>query len=63
MHVYFVATDKTSVENEVIKDIKPERLLCSYFYFRTKSFKGYIEKIGYKPLILLDSGAYSAWTT
>ncbi|HBV97431.1 MAG: hypothetical protein JL50_08330 [Peptococcaceae bacterium BICA1-7] len=63
MKVYFVVSDKSSYETQAIKEVQPERILCSYFYFRTKKLSDYIEKIGYSPMILLDSGAYSAWTT
>lgn len=42
--------------------VKPPRLLLSYFYFRNKPLKQFVEKLGYQPEIMLDSGAYSAWT-
>lgn len=60
--IYHVATDKSSAENEALKQVKPERLLLSYFYFRNKPLDQFIEKIGYTPEIFLDSGAYSAYT-
>lgn len=63
MKVYFVATDNKSSENIVISEVKPDNLLCSYFYFRTKKLKDFCDRLGYKPQIMLDSGAYSAWTT
>jgi hypothetical protein len=63
LHLYFVVTDKTSEEVEVIRVVRPKRLLASYFYFRTKGIGNLFEKIGYKPEILLDSGAFSAWNT
>jgi hypothetical protein len=63
LKLYFVVTDKGSEEVEVIKRLKPPRLLASYFYFRTKGFGNLTEKIGYEPEILLDSGAFSAWST
>jgi len=59
--IYFVSTD-TKVENETIKKVKPEGILQSYYYFKNKSIKKWIEKIGYKPDIILDSGAFSAWS-
>lgn len=46
----------------MIRKIKPERLLCSYWYFRNKTLASFCEAIGYVPEILLDSGAYSAYT-
>jgi hypothetical protein len=61
--LYFVVTDKGSEEVEVIRQLRPPRLLASYFYFRTKGVRNLIEKIGYQPEILLDSGAFSAWST
>lgn len=63
MDLYFVVSGRTSVETEAIKEVKPDRLLCSYFYFRTRNLSDYLEQLEYKPKILLDSGAYSAWTT
>lgn len=63
MEVYFVGTNRSSVETQAIRETKPQKLLCSYFYFRTKGFKEYIERIQYKPSIMLDSGAWSAFTT
>jgi hypothetical protein len=63
MKLYFVVTDKGSEEVEVIRRLKPPKLLASYFYFRTKGIANLVEKLGYQPEILLDSGAYSAWST
>jgi hypothetical protein len=42
--------------------VKPLYLLCSYFYFKNKPIQTFIESVGYQPKILLDSGAYSAYT-
>lgn len=61
MYVYFVCTNDNA-EKEVIKEIKPDKLLLSYFYFKNKNLKDFVEDIGYQPEIILDSGAYSAWT-
>jgi hypothetical protein len=61
MNVHFVCTND-SAEKEVIKEIKPDKLLLSYFYFKNKKLESFIEELGYKPEILLDSGAYSAWS-
>lgn len=60
--LYFVYTGASRVETEVIQDIQPPKLLLSYFYFRTKSLQEVVQQLGYTPEILLDSGAYSAWT-
>jgi hypothetical protein len=62
LKLYFVVTGCTE-EIEVIRRLKPPKLLASYFYFRTKGIDSLVEKIGYQPEILLDSGAYSAWNT
>lgn len=62
MRLYFVATDGSTAEYEVIRECRPDSLLLSYWYFRNKGIEQFIDKIGYKPEILLDSGAFSAWT-
>lgn len=54
--------DSSTAELEALQEVKPSRLLLSYFYFRNKPLKCYVERLGYKPEIMLDSGAYSAWT-
>lgn len=54
--------DSSTAELEALQEVKPPRLLLSYFYFRNKSLKDYVERLGYTPEIMLDSGAYSAWT-
>jgi len=59
---YPVMTDKTIVETEAMKFIKPGRILISYFYIRTRPLSQLVEKLGYQPEIMLDSGAYSAFT-
>jgi hypothetical protein len=63
MNLYFVVTAKSKMEIEVIKEVKPPKILVSYFYFRNRPLKNFIEQIGYHPEIMLDSGAYSAWTS
>ena len=60
MKLYHV-TIGHSTEIEVIKELKPPRLLLSYYYFKNKPLKDLCEFLGYKPEIMLDSGAYSAW--
>jgi hypothetical protein len=62
MKIYHVAVDSSTAELETLKEVKPPRLLLSYFYFRNKPLNDYIERLKYQPEILLDSGAYSAWT-
>lgn len=61
MHVYFVTTGIWE-EIQVIKKVRPPRLLCSYWYFKNKPLSAFCEELGYTPQILLDSGAYSAYT-
>lgn len=60
MKLYHVAVDSSKVELEVLQEAKPPRLLLSYFYYRNKPLKNYVEKLGYVPEIVLDSGAWSA---
>lgn len=62
MRYYPVITDKTIVEIDAVKLLKPGRILISYFYTRTKPLSQLVEKLGYRPEIMLDSGAYSAFT-
>ncbi|MFS0837248.1 hypothetical protein [Paenibacillus sp. 1P03SA] len=59
---YFVVTGKSSAEYEVISDVRPPQVLVSYHYFKNKPLKDFVDRIGYKPKIILDSGAYSAFT-
>lgn len=61
MTIYFV-TSGNKEELEVIRELKPKNLLLSYWYFKSKSLDEFCSIIGYKPNILLDSGAYSAFT-
>jgi hypothetical protein len=61
MDVYFVSCN-IKEEKEALKIIQPPRLLLSYYYFKKKSLNDFIEEIGYKPIIMLDSGAYSSFT-
>jgi hypothetical protein len=61
MQVYFVTTGLWE-EIQVIKKVRPPRLLCSYWYFKNKPLADFCRDLGYRPEILLDSGAYSAFT-
>lgn len=61
MNIYYVCCNDKA-EKEVIKEIKPDKLLLSYFYFKNRDLGEFIEELGYQPEILLDSGAYSAWS-
>lgn len=60
--VFFVTAGKSD-EIEVIRQVRPPCLLLSYFYFKNKPLKDFVDLLGYKPEIMLDSGAFSAWTT
>ena len=59
MQVYFVTAGKRE-ELQVIKELKPPRILCSYWYFKNKPLAKLCDEIEYHPEIMLDSGAYSA---
>lgn len=59
--LYFVG-NKRREEIAVIKQLKPPRILLSFFYFKNVPLAEFIDEIGYRPEIILDSGAYSAWT-
>lgn len=61
MKVYFVTTGLRE-EIEVIKKVRPPRLLCSYWYFKNKPLADFCKELGYHPEIMLDSGAYTAYT-
>lgn len=61
MVIYFVTTTNRE-ELEVVKELKPPNVLISYWYFKNKPLSDFCSQIGYKPNILLDSGAYSAFT-
>lgn len=58
--IYFVTTARTD-EIAVLQKVKPPRLLCSYWYFKSRSLAAFCETLGYKPEILLDCGAYTAY--
>lgn len=59
--VYFVTTGLQE-EMQVIRKVRPPRLLCSFWYFKNKPLEAFCESLGYRPEIMLDSGAYSAFT-
>ena len=61
MNVYFVTTGLAE-EVQVLKKVRPPRLLCSYWYFKNRPLADFCRDLGYHPEILLDSGAYSAFT-
>ena len=50
-------------EIAAIRQAKPPRLLLSYFYFRRKDLQAFIDAIGYRPEIMIDSGAWSAFNS
>ena len=61
MKVYFVTVGLRE-EIEVIRKLRPPHLLCSYWYFKHKNMSEFFNSIGYEPKVMLDSGAYSAFT-
>lgn len=60
--IYHVAVNSSTAELEALKEVKPPRLLLSYFYFKNKPIKDYVQKLGYQPEIFLDSGAWSTYS-
>lgn len=60
MRTYFVTWNKRD-EIEVIKKLKPSHILISYWCFKNKDLGAWVASLGYKPTILLDSGAYTAY--
>jgi hypothetical protein len=64
MDVYFATSGyRNKWEIDIIRELRPPKILVSYFYFRNHPLDKFIEDIGYCPDIMLDSGAYSAWST
>lgn len=63
MEFYFVSTGRNKAELEVIKNLQPNCLMMSYHYFKNIDLGKFIKELGYKPKIMLDSGAYSAWSS
>lgn len=49
-------------ELELVSMVKPWNVLISYYYWQKKDMNELIETIGYLPVILLDSGAFTAMT-
>lgn len=62
LHLYHVYTGRSSVEAEVIQQVKPPKLMLSNYYFRNKNMKDVKEQLGYDFDYLYDSGAFSAHT-
>jgi hypothetical protein len=62
LELYFVAVPKTA-DLEVIKALKPPRLLLSYYHWKNKSLEELFKELGYKPKIMWDSGAWTAYNT
>jgi len=60
MKIFFVDYAKEGVQNFV--DVGVENHLVSYWYERKSQYVDYILGLNPKANILLDSGAYSAWT-
>jgi hypothetical protein len=51
------------MEITAIKMWRPKRLLLSYHYFKNVDLSEFVKMLGYKPIIFIDSGAYSAYTS
>jgi hypothetical protein len=63
MRFYFVATGLSNkTEIAVIRALQPKNIMLSFYYWKNTSLEDFIKVIGYKPRIILDSGAYSAYT-
>lgn len=63
MDYYFVYCGKSSIETEVIQELKPPRLLLSHHYWKHKDLGEMKKEIGYDPIIFYDSGAFSAYNS
>jgi hypothetical protein len=61
MDLYFVFSGN-SRELEALRIVQPPNLLLSYYYVKSRPLSEWIRKLGYRPRILLDSGAFSAYT-
>ena len=57
-HVYFGLAPNTA-ELEAVRLAKPACLLVSYAYWKHKRLDWLIERIGYRPRIFVDSGAFT----
>lgn len=63
MEIYFATSGyRNPWEIQIIRELRPSKVLVSFFYFRGKDLGQFVDDIGYRPTILLDSGAYSAFT-
>ena len=62
MKIYHVTAGRKD-EIAAIRQARPSRLLLSYFYFRRKNLSEFISRLGYRPEILIDSGAWSAFNS
>jgi hypothetical protein len=63
MKFYFVVTGiGNKTEMAAVKALQPKNLMLSFHYWKNVSLKDFIEFIGYKPNIFLDSVAFSDFT-
>lgn len=61
--IYFsTVAYKNKWEIDIIRDLRPAHILVSFFYLRKYPLDGLVRDLGYRPVIMLDSGAYSAWS-
>jgi len=61
LEIFFGVNSRNPIEIEVIKEVKPDNIMLSYYYWRNKSLYHLVEKIEYKPTIMLDSGGFSGF--
>ena len=59
MDVYFGVNCRNPIEIKIIKEVQPKCIMLSFYYWHKKDLHKLIDKIGYKPKIMLDSGGYS----
>jgi hypothetical protein len=60
--IYTVVCNRPA-ELEAIRVARPKRVLLSYHYFKNMPLSEFLDSVGYEPVIMLDSGAYSAFTS
>lgn len=62
MKFYFVVSGRSNeTEMNVVKKLKPKYLMLSYHYFKNVDLGEFKKFLGYEPIILGDSGAWSAF--
>lgn len=59
MDIYFGVSSRNPVELEVVKEVNPNCIMLSFYYWKNRKLKDLIEYLEYKPKIMIDSGGYS----